>query len=178
MRLWTILISAFALALTACNYDTSTNVPGDTAETVGTMQLLLTGVSSSMQEYRLRDATFDIQGTRYTDYQSVSTSVSSEAEPDAAVARARLFYGNYTVSLRAEDWYLERVTPTGSERVAAAVLVSIQPQYVSIQQGAVSRVAFQFGVDGELVDFLGGELEIGIDVRELPDAGVSPPALP
>jgi hypothetical protein len=33
------------------------------------------------------------------------------------------------------------------------------------------RIAFQFGVDGDMVDFFGGELEIGIEVPNAGDGG-------
>jgi hypothetical protein len=136
--------------------------------------LALRGVDADMQTYRLRDATFDVSGTRYTDFTSVATVMSSESDLESATLRSQLFYGSYLVSLRPESWYLERITPDGAERVARAVLLSQPQQNVFVSQGQVSRVAFQFGVDGELIDFLGGEIEIEIGIQRAPDAGAPP----
>jgi hypothetical protein len=173
MNRWISLVSLLTITTAlACNSQAGPQSSSETRkdEPVGMLQLSLTGVDSQMQQYRLRAATFDIQGTRYTDYQSVSTSVSSETDIDNPFVRARLFYGSYSVSLRPEDWYMERITPDGAQRVDQAVLLSTQSMSVYVQQGGVSQIGFQFGVDGELIDFLGGDLDIGISVQRAPNA--------
>lgn len=165
------LIALFALALGACAVEyrmDESSVEEDGAE-LGTMQLSLTGMDAQMQQYRLRAASFDIQGTRYTDFQAVSMTVSSDTELDSPTVRTRLFYGYYSISLQPEAWYIERIGSNGdAEQVAEAVLLSAPTQSISIQQGAVTQVAFQFGVDGELIDFLGGDLEIGVGIVQAP----------
>jgi hypothetical protein len=165
------LITLFALALGACAVDY--RMDGDSVEEdaseLGTMQLSLTGMDAQMQQYRLRAATFAIEGTRYTDFQAVSMTVSSDTELDSPTVRTRLFYGYYSVSLRPGEWYIERLSPNGdAEPVAEVVLLSAPTQSISIQQGAVTQIAFQFGVDGELIDFVGGDLEIGIGIVRAP----------
>jgi hypothetical protein len=141
----------------------------EAAETVGGVQVALTGTDSRMQVYRLRQATFDIQGTRYTDFQSVFEMVSSEEDLDAASLTVDLVRGAYSVTLR-PDWHLERITDSGAVPVQA-VLLSPVSQSVFIEQHATSRVAFQFGVDGDMVIFFGGELDIEIEIETAPDAG-------
>jgi hypothetical protein len=177
MKMKTALVTLLVLAMAACGADPGSEPSAreaDAAE-VGTLQLSLTGVDAQLQQYWLRAARFDIQGTRYTDLQSVSEQVFSDTELDSPVIRTRLFYGSYTVSLSAEqDWYIERLTPNGAaERVAEVVLLSSPTQSVFVQQGQVSQVAFQFGVDGELIDFVGGDLEIGIGIVQAPAASGS-----
>lgn len=164
-----IAIASLLCVLVGCAADAAEGNDGET----GTLALSLVGSDAGQQTYRLRAATFDIQGTRYYDYQSVSTSVSSESDPDGAFLRARLFPGSYSVSLRPGEWYLERIGENGSERVQQAVLLSSATQSAYVQQGYVSQVAFQFGVDGELIDFIGSDLDIGITVQRAPDAGAS-----
>ncbi len=177
MRTYLLLI-ALVLCLPGCGTDPGTESAASHEE-VGTLQLALRGVAPDMQVYRLRHATFGVQGVRYSDFQGVSSTLSSESDLENEVLRSRLFYGSYTVDLRPEGWYLERLTPEGPQRVARAVLLSSPQQGVFVQQGGVSRIAFQFGVDGELIDFQGGDLEIAIDIRQAPDAGVQPmPPLP
>lgn len=166
------LTTLFALALGACavDYQMDGSKVEDDASDLGTMQLSLTGVDAQMQLYRLRAASFGIQGTRYTDSQAVSMTVSSDTELDSPTLRTRLFYGYYSVSLLPDDWYVERLTPSGgAERVAQAVLLSAPTQSIGIQPGLVTQVAFQFGVDGELIDFAGGDLEIGVGFVQPPD---------
>jgi hypothetical protein len=167
IRLCHVLALSFAVA--ACGYHGEDTAAADDSE-VGTLQLALTGVDAQMQRYRLRDATFDIQGTRYTDFQSVTDKVESESDPDGELLSARLFHGSYTVALQPLAWYIERIAAdgNGAERVEHVALLSSAQQSVGITAGAASRIAFQFGVDGELIDFLGGDLEIGISILNAP----------
>jgi hypothetical protein len=168
-----VVLAVLVFGTGACNQDARAAPQAGDSQAVGSLQLALTGQDGRMQRYRLRSATFDIQGTRYTDYQSVSTSASSESDIDSASLRVRLFEGAYYVSLRPEDWYLERMTEDGPERVAQAVLLTAQSQYAYITPGATAQVAFQFGVDGELIDFYGGNLQIDIAIENAPDAGAT-----
>ncbi|HMI90195.1 MAG TPA: hypothetical protein VK509_02475 [Polyangiales bacterium] len=161
-------ILALGFALAACGDLAEPDAtPGDDPA-LGTLQLALTGMDAQMQRYRLRGATFDVQGTRYTDYQPVLTTISSESDPDGELLSTRLFQGYYTIALRPEDWYIERISAEGAARVEHVALLSSAQQSTSITAGAASRIAFQFGVDGEPIDFLGGKLEIGISILNAP----------
>jgi hypothetical protein len=177
MRNWLWLANACLLLGTGCSGSISneerTSADGDD---VGTLQLSLTGTDSKNQQYRLREATFPIGGTRYDTNEYVNTSVSSEDDPDSPTLRARLIYGYYLISPPAVGWYLERLTEAGAERVEHAILLSQAGQYAYVQQGTVSQVGFQFGVDGELIDFLGGDLEISIGIQNAPDRDAGAPA--
>jgi hypothetical protein len=157
-----------ALAFTGCTQPLASE-HHEAVETVGSVQVALTGTDSRMQVYRLRQANFDIQGTRYTDFQSVYEVASTEDDLDAQSLTIDLVRGAYSVMLR-PDWYLERVTDSGADPIQA-VLLSPASQSVFIERHATSRVAFQFGVDGDMVTFFGGELEIDIEIENAPDAG-------
>lgn len=167
MKSWFCHVLALSFAVTACSGRAEQDAYSDDTA-VGSLQLALTGMDAQQQLYRLRGATFDIQGTRYTDYQPVLATVSSESDPDAELLSTRLFHGFYTVSLLAEGWYIERVTEEGAIRVEQVALLSSPSQSIGITAGAASRIAFQFGVDGELIDFIGGDLEIGISIQNPP----------
>jgi hypothetical protein len=172
MRTWIILGAALWALGAGCAGTVPDEVNTEEQGAIGTLQLSLRGMDERMQLYRLRNATFDVQGTRFTDFQFVTSTLSSDTDLDSPVARAALFHGVYSIALRPEDWYLERVLASGgTERVADAVLLSSSSQQFQVQQDLISRVTFQFGVGGQLIDFFGGELEVGIDVRNAPDAG-------
>ena len=166
-----------AIALSACG-ETPQDAPADVQ---GSLTLALTGMDSSGVGYRLRNAEFDING--YPDYiydqgaagggaagsgnwGGYNAHVSSETNPNAATISTRLVPGSYNVSLSNFDWYLERTTAAGTERVGQAVLLTGRSQYFYIWDGGVSQVTFRFGVDGQLIDFRNGELTIDIAIEK------------
>jgi hypothetical protein len=172
MKTWLLVTSA--LLSFACSSEPG-GTPGgqkpSAAEPVGELSLELLGADRAGHPYRLRNATFQI----YTYYSSFPTdggdqtkTVSSDADPDATTIKARLLPGSYGVTLLNTDWFLEKVTPTGGERVAKSVLLSAVSQYAYIYNRSTTEVDFEFGVDGSLIDFRHGELNIGISV-EHPD---------
>jgi len=180
-------MTAACLAAAACNPQGAAIEPGEPA---GTLRLALTGMDDAAQVYRLRNAVFEVSGYSYIDSQYYVREVSSEDDVDAELISERFLPGSYTVSLRNEDWYLERLTAGGVvERVEQAVLLSARSQFAGIADNQTTQVHFQFGVDGTLIIFHGGDLEIGISVVRAqagsggavgPDAGVEPgePAAP
>jgi hypothetical protein len=172
MKYWSCFATVFVLLGTGCAGAMSDVDESSGGADIGTLQLSLTGTDSQNQQYRLRAATFPISGTRYDTYESVNTSASSEDDLDSPTLRTRLVYGYYYVSPPAAGWYLERLTEGGAERVERAILLSNQAQYVYVQQGVTAQVAFQFGVDGEAIDFFGGDLDIGIDIQNAPERDV------
>jgi hypothetical protein len=173
MKTWSWFAAILLLALGACE-DAS---PSDRASVIdgelGSLEMSLIGVDADNQRYRLRGAAFEIAGTEHFTFQPVSQTLLADDHLDDAVLRSELVYGYYTVSLHPESWYVERVTPEGPQRVEEAVLLSPLMQHVSIQPSSVSQLGFQFGVDGDIVDFFGGRLEIGVGFQRppQPDAG-------
>jgi hypothetical protein len=140
--------------------------PSDAAE-VGTLVLNLTGSDRQGQQFRLRNAEFDIGGYYYYPYpnsQPALITVSSETDLDSPVIATEVVPGQYYVTLSNHLWFLEKLTDQGWERVEDTVLLSPESQYAYVYENSTSTVAFTFGVDGQLIDFHHGTLEIGINV--------------
>lgn len=134
----------------------------------GTLALLLSATDAQGESYRLRNAEFAINGYSYVTGQYTSTTVSSETDPQLPVVKARLLEGYYDVSFIDSGWYMEHLTAAGAEPVEKSTLLGPASVSTYIYRGTVSPVSFAFGVNGELVDFLGGQLEIGITVEQPP----------
>lgn len=156
----------------------------------GVVRLALTAADSAGVQYRLRNAEFEISGYPDGYYPGmwpdddggmsagtggrpgyppgyVTVVVSSETDPEAEFITMKLIPGVYSIALRSDDWYLERATDGGEfERVERAVLLSPRYQSVYVWDGGVSYVDYTFGVDGELIDFRSGELQIGISIEK------------
>lgn len=194
-RLW--LAVAFSLGVASCAEET-TRVPDestqktDDEQKLGHLSLSLTGTDSRGRQYRLRNAEFYVYGGYYYPYSDYpyddypyptkpgyypypgsdggagfSTLVSTETDPDAASINLTLVPGQYYVQLQGE-WYVERLTENGAERVERVVLLTDPYQYTYIYNGGYSYLPFRFGVDGELIDFRHGELAIAAEF-ELPE---------
>lgn len=169
-----------ALILGACAADTAApddlGTPED-PQAVSGLSLALTSMDSHGRAYRLRNATFSIAEPYYYYYDGgappAPTVVSSEDDPGSSRLSVRLVPGYYQVTLGG-DWYLERLTPAGSERVAQVALLTPSVQDVYIGDGWNYDVEFRFGVDGSLIDFRHGDLDIDISI-ELPGEGPSNP---
>lgn len=178
------LLGWLALSLISCAQAVGPE-PDDTAR--GALVLALTAKDSGGVEYRLRNATFTVSGypegmpfypnDGYAGYGGyggrggyppgyLSIEISSEADPDAALITRRLPPGGYEVVLQNSDWYLERTTDDGVERVEQAVLLTQPYQYVYVWDGGTSQINYRFGVDGEYIDFRSGELQIGIEIEK------------
>lgn len=155
--------------------------PSHDESAVSGLTLALTSADSQNRLYRLRAATFTVQ--RQDSWwggdagsASSSTTLFTEDDPDADQLSVRLTPGAYTVELGGE-WYLERITPNGPERVEQVVLLGAPVQFAFVDSGWNYDVEFRFGVDGTLIDFRYGDLNIGIGI-ELPgeqgsrDAGI------
>jgi hypothetical protein len=141
--------------------------------------LELLGADRAGHPYRLRNATFQIYNY-YTSFPvddggDSNRTVSSDADPDATTIKTRLLPGSYSVTLQNTDWFLEKITPTGGERVAKSVLLSPASQYAYIYDRSTTEVDFAFGVDGTLIDFRHGDLNIGITVEHPDEDGGNSP---
>jgi hypothetical protein len=165
-----------ALGLVGCGAtDTEDNpAPSETEQPdikqVGAISLSLSSHDSKGREYRLRSANFTVtEAVYYYVYDGGSPktiTLSSEQDPNASILSTRLTPGEYLVSLQ-PGWYVERLSATGSERVAKTVLLSASEQYTYVSAGSSTSLQFRIGVDGDLIDFRYGELNIDT-VIELP----------
>jgi hypothetical protein len=141
-----------------------------TAEpTLGQLDMELLGSDSAGNPYRLRNATFQIYGNYFFvpvegDAGDLSHTVSSDTDPDATTISTRLLPGAYTVTLD-NGWFLEKVTATGAERVDQSILLSPSSQYTYVYDRQTTDVIYTFGVDGTLIDFRLGSLNIGFNVE-------------
>ena len=174
-----VLIGCGALLLASC---TQAAEPDSESES-GVLSLALTAQDSKGTNYRLRNAEFEVFG--YPDYQQFPPPImggsggwggggsdyyyqetfSTETDPDAETITARLIPGYYNITLANSDWYLERTTDAGTERVEKAVLLTSRYQSTYVWDQGVAQVNYRFGVDGELIDFRSGELRIGIEIE-------------
>lgn len=178
-RLW-MLLAAAAIGSSGCVADAGGTHDQGPAETevkqLGGLSLSLTSSDSQGRPYRLRNAFFTVQSDYYAwggGYDGGTpqppTVVSTEDDPDAERLSVRLVPGQYRVSLGG-DWYIERLTATGPERVEQVVLLTESSQYAYVGQDWNYDLEFRFGVDGTLIDFRHGDLNIDISI-ELPGEG-------
>ena len=142
-------LSALALAtLAACAADATT----------GTVALPLTTTTAEGTIYRLRDGSFQIATPG-----GLAIGLSTEDAPDATALHVDLDAGNYNVML-ADGWRLERNAGGAGFEPVAASMVSSNPRFFDVVDGASTAVSFIFRVDGEGNVALGGGVDIGIDV--------------
>ena len=180
MTMRAIVCAVLAGVCLSCAAET----PGDTEvdSPLGKLALNLIGQDRHGQQYRLREAEFDVAPYAYyypypdSQQQGVIT-LSTETELDSPTLETRLAPGAYTVTLSNRLWFLEKLTEDGPERVEHAVLLSANSVYAYIYDRGTTDVAFSFGVDGELIDFRHGQLRISIDIEHPgdEDGGVAPP---
>ncbi|HEY6881314.1 MAG TPA: hypothetical protein VI299_24980 [Polyangiales bacterium] len=181
------LLILAAVLFSACAADTTTDDHEESAQegdAVGGLSLALRSTDSLGRTYRLRDATFTVEVDYYSYYYGYDGGVppapvvlSTETDPNADRLSVRLLPNQYRVTLGG-NWYLERVSETGVERVQQAVLLSPAVQWAYINNDWYYDMAFRFGVDGTLIDFRHGDLNIDISIElpgQGPDAGGPPP---
>ncbi len=169
---WTkALFSAVAISFVACS--SGVNDRGTDPDATANLALALVGSDSQGVQYRLRNAEFEIIGyPELVDFSAggapdnyYSNTVSTETDPNAAVISQRVLPGIYYVTLASSDWFLEELTPRGAQRVEQAVLLSPRQIGTWVGNGSTSTVHYQFGVDGELIDFRSGDLNIEIGIE-------------
>jgi hypothetical protein len=170
------------LASAACTKSTESEPAGP----AGSLTLSLVATSLNGDQFRLRNATFDIGGCaeNYPGYpfgvagafasnagagggyvsNCTTVSVSSEDDLDATTITKRLVPGYYNVTLEA-GWYLEQASPSGWNRVEKVVLLSPISQSTYVWENGVSQVFYAFGAGGDLIDFRHGDVQIGIQVE-------------
>jgi len=198
MKIWSSVVSTLALVgLVGCSSEPSAK-EGDT----GALSVALVGVASDGTAYRLRNAEFEITGYpqffESTNTAGAGGSagapptggaagvitggapggefffevVSSETDPDEPMITRRVVPGSYFVHFFSQDWFVERITPSGPERVESSVLLSERTQFAFVWNGGSSDVAYRFGVDGQPIDFRSGDLNIRIEI-ERPGEGAT-----
>lgn len=144
---------------TGCAVDTETR-----AESFGQVRMALTGTSVEGNLYRLRAATFTIDGP-------ASAGFATEDDPNLTVLSADLPPGAYTSTLGG-DWYLER--QDGASFVPVdATLVSANPADFTVNAQVASDLVYQFATDGTIVTIGDGSVNISIDVIESGSSGQS-----
>jgi hypothetical protein len=174
-RLLLIMAAAGAIGSAGCAEDSASGKDDPSAnvevDELGGLSLALTSYDSQGRAYRLRNATFTILPNYWYGDGGVSTEtvLSTETDPNADRLSVRLVPGQYTVYLGGE-WYIERRTANGPERVEKVVLLSETVQWAYVNQEWFTDLEFRFGVDGELIDFRHGDLNIDIAI-ELPGEG-------
>lgn len=192
----------FALAFSALGCATDGDAPSsqshdavESDEATGTLQFKLTGVDSSGRSYRLRNARFEVVG--WGDYNYLFPApglpvpdgaavvdggavfpdftqlvLDTESDPDAPFLTTKVVPGNYTINMLGGDWYIERLAERGWQPVEQVVLLSPPSQFVYVWDGGTSFVTYAFGVDGELIDFRSGDIQVGIQIEQPGDRNV------
>lgn len=183
MRNWILAATAvLSMACSSTPKDAPANEKVSVAEPTGQLSLDLVGADSAGQAYRLSHATFQIV-PYYVSYPGDgggTVTLSSDTDPDATTISTRLLPGSYLVTLEDPGWSLAKVTPQGDEPVAQSVLLSAASQYAYVYDRWTTQVNYSFGVDGTLIDFRHGDLDISISVEhpDDPDGGPSPSPAP
>jgi hypothetical protein len=142
---------------------------------MGTLEVALTAQSPSGDRYVLRNAVFEVvqNYSEYEEYQPY-LELSTEDDPYSLLLSARVLPGDYMVTLR-DGWYIAKVSENGKEEdiEVNAVKLTDSTQWVWVNQWWPAQVVYQFGINGELIDFVGADLQIGIQILE-PDSGAGP----
>ncbi len=100
-------------------------------------------------------------------------TVSSEEDMNSPLITRRLVPGYYYVTLENSDWFIERVLPSGIEPVEQAVLLSPAYQGAYVWNQGSSTVVYNFGVDGDIIDFRAGDLNIQVTIERPGDQQAS-----
>jgi hypothetical protein len=156
------------LAALGCSAEGSDTGAGKSEEATGSIALRLSANDASGETYRLRNASFTINGYSYAtgNYVPTNLTVSSETDPSVPVINTQLLEGPYSVSFFDNGWYIEHLTSAGAEVVAKVAFLGPANQSAFVQRGVSTPVSFNFGVNGDILDFYGGNLEIGITVQQ------------
>ncbi|XXX81475.1 hypothetical protein WMF30_22215 [Sorangium sp. So ce134] len=115
--------------------------------------------------YRLSNALFSIQGP-------IFTYLSSSDDPSETALTAALPVGDYTSFLET-GWVLER-NDGGAFVPVQATLVSGNPAWFTIYDGATTQLVYQFQTDGTIITIGDGQLDISIEVTEVGGGACSP----
>ncbi len=178
------ILLAVSAALTACADSGASNE--DEVEK-GTLALPLTSTSPAGIQYRLRNASFEIQQPYYycDDYGVAGQSgvagagggcaepvyLNSESDPNATSLSVELEQGSYEVYLQ-PGWSMERIE-NGVATPVEAQLLSSQSQWVYVSRHSTYWVNYQFGI-GDHAIWFNGKLNIEVQVYDNPDQYYGP----
>ena len=136
--------------------------PSAASESVsGTLQLPLVTTSNG-QRYRLRNASFVIEGP-------TPLVLDAEESLEQTLLSAPLVVGSYELTLQGE-WFLERLDTSGAVRVDAT-LVSANPVHFEIEASATRTITLSFTTAAGAISFEQGTLAVGIDVTQIAESG-------
>src|SRR6188768_1716854 len=139
--------------------------PSSAAESAsGTLRLPLLA-NSNGQRYRLRNASFVIEGP-------TPLVLDVEQQLDEVTLSAPLAVGSYALTMQG-DWFLERLEPSDPVRVDAT-FVSPNPVYFEIEASQTQAITLGFTTAAGPISFDQGTLAIGIDVTEIAVNGPAP----
>lgn len=144
---------AMTLGLGACAIH---DEPGDS---VGHVELTLTGTSSSGVTYRLRNAELTINGG------PAPIVFHTEDDPSRTLITQRLDVGAFSLHVT-PGWHLERISSAGVAETVEATLISPDPQPFTIVADTLTSVVIRFLTNGEVVDMGHGDVGISIGVDE------------
>lgn len=155
LGLWAVVLAALgAPAALGC----SSNDDRGSQESLGTLNVNLTGTSSSGIRYRLRNAIFEVNGPD-------DVVLFSENDVNAPTIQQDLAVGNYIVEL-ADGWSLERETAGMFFEPVDAALTSANPAAFVIAEQGVTGVVFAFKAGDDVLELGHGVLELSINVED------------
>lgn len=153
---WLSISAAMAgMVIVCCGSDDSKNIT--TTENSGILKFAISGLDNEGNEYRLRNAVFNINGAS-------SAILSSENFLNQQTVNQALRTGQYQIELDS-GWRLERKVSDVYDTVDAE-LVSSNPVAFTIQADTTTRVGFRFEADSEVVNVGWGNMEVSIDVSQ------------
>jgi hypothetical protein len=148
---WLLTLGTTALGLQGCANDPAAEQESES----GSIDLALSGTSSSGITYRLREASISITGAGIA-------SVSTEDHLNQTLISLELPAGGYLAAL-ADGWRLERSVDGVFEDIRA-VLVSTNPLPFTVLDQETTEVRLVFRAGEDVVELGNGRVNIGIDV--------------
>jgi hypothetical protein len=149
-------LKIITLFFAACQEETDPDLPG------GELRMGVVGQDDAGLYYRLRDATFQVQGPD-------SFTVDTEFNPTTDVFSLTVSAGPYDVVLE-DGWRIERWDPISDATLdVPATLISENPVSTVVSGSETASVVFVFNVPDAGPVVLGpGDLEIDIDIETTP----------
>lgn len=183
---WSMMCSVVLVSAAAVGCEKNTD-PSASLAHAGSLTLALSTNARDGQAFRLRDASFDINGCSDATFPQpsnnsgappsdavyapvcVKQSISTENNLDQSTITQRYLPGGYSVNLSG-PWYLEQQTSGNWSRVDdKVVLLSPVTQQAYVSDGGSTQISYVFGVGGDAIDFRHGDIGIGIQVERPSD---------
>ncbi|HKO47198.1 MAG TPA: hypothetical protein VJV79_05720 [Polyangiaceae bacterium] len=174
-RVWVGLLLAGSFGVVGLSGCSGAGGDEGDSKALGQIGLPLTTQGASGVTYRLRNATFVVQGQSYSYVDAAGAGgtsgnpgtviVSSETNPNASNISLSLEEGYYNVRLL-PGWSMEKATSAGAQPVEATLL-SAASQWLYVSRQSTSWAEYSFGIGGREI-WLNGKLNITIGVQETP----------